>query len=96
MPSCMRASTDVGGTFTDYIIADSGGIRAYKALTTKDPSTGIIENLKHENIKEFSHGTTVAINALLERKGARTVFYTTNGFSDLVSIEHVVVVAVWV
>jgi N-methylhydantoinase A/oxoprolinase/acetone carboxylase beta subunit len=85
----MFVGTDVGGTFTDYIIIDSVEIRAFKALTTTDPSLGIIENLKNHdkhNIIEFSHGTTVAVNAVLERKGVDIIFFTTKGFKDLVRI----------
>lgn len=85
----MRVSTDVGGTFTDYVILDNGKIKAFKALTTPDPSTGIIEQLnqyKKGKITEFSHGTTVVVNSVLERKGTPLVFFTTKGFKDLVHI----------
>jgi N-methylhydantoinase A len=85
----MIISTDVGGTFTDYIVIDQNQIKAFKALTTSDPSNGIIDNLKdykRTDIEQFSHGTTVAVNAVLERKGSNVIFFTTQGFSDLVQI----------
>ncbi len=82
-------STDVGGTFTDYVIFQNGEFQAFKALTSSDPSIGIIENLKAlkpGEITEFSHGTTVAVNAILERKGVNPIFFTTKGFKGLVQI----------
>jgi N-methylhydantoinase A len=85
----MLISTDVGGTFTDYIVIDHNKIKAFKALTTQNPSTGIFDNLKDYNkaeIKQFSHGTTVAVNAVLERKGSNVIFFTTKGFRDLIRI----------
>ncbi|WP_455391959.1 hydantoinase/oxoprolinase family protein [[Eubacterium] cellulosolvens] len=82
----MIVATDVGGTFTDYTIFDQGKVRAFKALTTPNPSHGILERLQGKEIKEFSHGTTSAVNAVLERAGAPVVFLTTKGFKDLVQI----------
>ena len=82
----MIVATDVGGTFTDYIIQDAGKLKAFKALTTPDPSQGIIEHLGDGTLDEFSHGTTAAVNAVLERDGGRVVFFTTKGFRDLVQI----------
>lgn len=82
----MRVSTDVGGTFTDYVIYDKCKIKAYKTLTTKEPSRGIIKEIGKEKIEEFSHGTTIAINSVIEKKGSFVVFFTTKGFKDLVNI----------
>jgi N-methylhydantoinase A len=82
----MIVATDVGGTFTDYIIQDAGKLKAFKALTTPDPSQGIIEHLGDGKLDEFSHGTTAAVNAVLERTGGRVVFFTTKGFRGLVHI----------
>jgi N-methylhydantoinase A/oxoprolinase/acetone carboxylase beta subunit len=85
----MLISIDIGGTFTDYIIIEDSEIKAFKTLTTTDPSQGIISQLgkfKENVIKEFSHGTTIAINAVLEKKGADIVFFTTKGFKDLIQI----------
>ena len=82
----MRAATDVGGTFTDYVTVDHGKISAFKTLTTADASVGILERLKNTPISEFSHGTTAAVNAVLERKGVPVVFFTTQGFGELVNI----------
>jgi N-methylhydantoinase A len=82
----MIVATDVGGTFTDYVLFSDGKLQAFKALTTKPPSRGIIEQLGNSQISEFSHGTTVAVNAILERKGEHVTFFTTKGFKDLVHI----------
>jgi len=82
----MNVSTDVGGTFTDYVLWDDSGITAFKALTTPDASTGILQQLEGHKIDEFSHGTTTAVNAIIQRKGAELVFFTTKGFRDVVHI----------
>ena len=82
----MRVATDVGGTFTDYVILENGSLTAFKSLTTSDPSQGILERLNGNEISEFSHGTTAAVNAVLERMGGPLVFFTTKGFRDLVHI----------
>lgn len=82
----MRVATDVGGTFTDYVILKPGKVEAFKALTTHDASEGIKKQLKNLALTEFSHGTTAAVNAALERKGAPVVFFTTKGYRDLVHI----------
>lgn len=82
----MKVSTDVGGTFTDYIIQENGRIKAYKTLTTKDASTGILKEVGVKKISEFSHGTTAAVNAVIERRGAPVIFFTTKGFKDIINI----------
>ncbi len=93
----LRIAADVGGTFTDVAVFDenSGGIRLGKTLTT--PSS-LIEGMNHgvgkagadlANARLFLHGTTVAINALLERKGARTALVTTKGFRDIYEIGRI-------
>ncbi|MCK5559612.1 MAG: hydantoinase/oxoprolinase family protein, partial [Thermoplasmata archaeon] len=65
----MIVATDVGGTFTDYTILDNGKLTAFKMLTTPDPSDGIRKRLGDRKLTEFSHGTTAAVNAVLERSG---------------------------
>ena len=80
----MIVSTDIGGTFTDYIILDSGNLRAFKRLTTRDVAEGIKREIK--TAEEFHHGSTVGINALLERKGVDVVLITTKGFGTLYKI----------
>jgi N-methylhydantoinase A len=84
---------DVGGTYTDLVAIDAAGhIEARKVLTTPaDQSAGVIESLRvlaRPNIDRFVHGTTVATNMLLERKGARVVFCVTQGFADLMQLRR--------
>jgi N-methylhydantoinase A len=84
----MRLGADVGGTFTDLVaVAPDGGIDVRKVVTTpEDPSLGMfraIAALSPEPVELLVHGTTIATNALLERRGARLVLVTTRGFEDL-------------
>jgi len=77
---------DVGGTFTDFV-----GFRGREVVTTKLPSTAnparaVLAGMRELGAEGMAHGTTVATNAILERKGARTVFVTTAGFEDLLTI----------
>ena len=90
----MRVATDVGGTFTDLVYLDklSGQLGTAKASTTPaNFAAGIIETLHKAalNIPEtqfFVHGSTIIINALTERKGAKTALITTKGFRDVLEI----------
>ncbi|MFV0475489.1 MAG: hydantoinase/oxoprolinase family protein, partial [Pikeienuella sp.] len=89
---------DVGGTFTDFAArnADTGETCLHKRPSTPDdPARAILTGLdelqrksgiRGEDIVRFAHGTTVATNALLQRKGARIAMVTTAGFRDLVEI----------
>jgi N-methylhydantoinase A len=84
---------DVGGTYTDLVAIDgTGRIEARKVLSTpKDQSEGVIDSLRalsRPDVERFVHGTTVATNMLLERKGARVVFCVTQGFSDLLYLRR--------
>jgi len=85
----MRVGVDVGGTFTDLIAAlPDGTIRIQKvASTPRDPSLGLFRAVdalgKGGAINVLVHGTTIATNALLERRGARVALVTTAGFEDL-------------
>lgn len=76
---------DVGGTFTDLVrIASDGRLEIRKVVTTPaDPSRGLFRALGNLPVDVLVHGTTVATNALLERRGARTALVTTAGFEDL-------------
>lgn len=89
----MRFAVDVGGTFTDLISWDlrSGEIRSNKTLTTIEPSQGVLEVIRKDklplrDVNLFVHGTTLGINAVLEKKGARTGLITTKGFRDVLEI----------
>ncbi len=83
----MRIGVDTGGTFTDFVLWDGERIRSRKVRSTPDdPSRAIFEGLAGLEPEEVVHGSTVATNALLERKGARTAFVTTEGFEDLLLI----------
>ena len=92
----MLLGVDVGGTFTDAVLAFDGRIVTAKAPTTpEDQSEGVIEAVRvalqragreAPDIAGFSHGMTVATNALLEGRGARTAFVATEGFSDIVAL----------
>jgi len=84
----MRVATDIGGTFTDVVTVDQKGICGWKVLSTPQcPDRAVTETIRAlRGISSFSHGTTVATNALLERKGAEVAFVTTRGFKDLLYI----------
>lgn len=86
----MRVGVDVGGTFTDLITFGEDGPRIGKVPTaTPDPSVGVIRGVADLGIgspEAILHGSTVATNALLERKGARVGLVTTRGFGDVLEI----------
>ena len=85
---------DVGGTFTDLYFSGSS-TRPHLILkvpsTPHDPSVGLLDSLKNANISPdelnaILHGTTIATNAIIERKGARCALITTRGFRDLLEL----------
>ncbi|MGQ0797154.1 MAG: hydantoinase/oxoprolinase N-terminal domain-containing protein, partial [Methanobacteriota archaeon] len=76
----------MGGTFTDFVAFRGRAVVAEKLPTTRDASAAVLEGVKALGGTSMSHGTTVATNAILERKGARTAFVTTAGFEDLLAI----------
>ena len=85
------AGVDVGGTFTDVVLMGPGQApRAVKVpTTTDDQSAGLVDGLRVAGdvaVGAVAHGTTTATNAVLERKTARTVLVTTDGFRDLLVI----------
>jgi N-methylhydantoinase A len=96
-PAPIRLAADVGGTFTDIAAFDaaSGGIRYGKTLTTPDRLiAGVGDGVAKASVSfartgMFLHGTTVAINTMLERTGARTALLTTRGFRDIYEIGRV-------
>jgi N-methylhydantoinase A len=82
---------DVGGTFTDAVLLDAGGITTAKVLTAVRQEESVVAAARETgagNVERFAHGTTVATNALLERKGARTAFVTTAGFEHLLHLRR--------
>ena len=84
---------DTGGTFTDFVLQSESGLATFKLPSTPDdPSRAILQGLAHffghnlpDNL-EIIHGSTVATNAFLERKGAKTLLVTTHGFEDILFI----------
>ena len=101
MPSrTVVAGADIGGTFTDVCLLEpkTGRLTARKVLTTHhDPSeavlAGLVESLAEEGLDPAAvtvivHATTLATNALIERKGARTGMLTTRGFRDVIEVGH--------
>lgn len=84
----MRVGVDVGGTFTDFVfVEDDGRVRYHKvASTPADPSQAILGGLQAApaaRLDALVHGSTVATNAVLERKGAVTALLATRGFGDM-------------
>ncbi len=85
----MRIGVDAGGTFTDFVVLhDDGRMETFKLRShPREPAKVILAGLElAAGAAEVVHGSTVATNALLERKGARTAFVTTAGFEDLLEI----------
>ena len=84
----LRVGVDIGGTFTDLVFLneESGEIASTKALTTPDQlTTAVLSCLELARVdlsktRFVIHGTTVGINAVIERKGAKTALLTTDGF----------------
>jgi len=84
-----QLGVDVGGTFTDLVTWDGAAIATGKVSSTRDQSEGVVAGataLTGGAASSFLHGTTVATNALLERKGARVALLTTEGFTDVLEI----------
>ena len=93
-----RLGVDIGGTFTDFVLEDTatGTLRVGKVLTTPgDPGDAVVEGIRRllgeagiraEDVGVVIHGTTLATNAVIERKGARTGLLTTAGFIDVLAI----------
>lgn len=86
-----KVGVDTGGTFTDFVWLDGHGkVQVRKELSTpNDPAEAVlagIERLRVPSQAKIIHGSTVATNALLERRGARTALVTTAGFADVLAI----------
>ncbi|VDG99133.1 Acetone carboxylase beta subunit [Lysinibacillus sphaericus] len=89
----MRVATDIGGTFTDLVYVDKNGEIGVAKSSTTPPNfeKGVLDVIHKSGIDQsqlsmFIHGTTVIINALTERKGAKTALITTKGFRDVLEI----------
>ena len=100
MSSGARLAVDIGGTFTDVVLEHTGGQDQLKVLTTPDaPERAVLEgaaavlaqaNVPASAVTLVFHGTTLATNALIERKGAKTALVTTDGFRDSIEIGRLV------
>src|SRR3712207_3596243 len=87
-----RLGVDVGGTFTDLVTLSDRGVTTSKVPSTpRDQSVGVMNAIGASGVEAgvldaLAHGMTVATNALLERRGARTALVTTEGFRDVLEI----------
>ena len=103
MSDAMRLAVDIGGTFTDVVLETSdprGSTRRLtrKVLTTpRAPEEAVMDGTRailkdagraFADIDVFVHGTTLATNAIIERKGARTALFATDGFRDTLEIAY--------
>ena len=90
-----KIGIDLGGAFSDFVVAgEEGQPRFFKThSTTDDPSLGVMTGLPLAQLSEETdlviHGSTVAINTLVERKGARAGLITTDGFRGLLEMREV-------
>ncbi len=89
----MRAGVDIGGTFTDLVLSEGGRMSIHKLLSSpSQPERAMLAGLEElapggiAALQQVAHGSTVATNAILERKGARAALLTTAGFRDLLFI----------
>jgi len=90
----LRVGVEIGGTFTDLVAFREGGVRVAKVPSTPaSPDIGAFDaidaaGLDPAEIADLGHGSTVATNAVLERKGARVAFVTTAGFRDILFLQR--------
>src|SRR4029077_1409753 len=98
-PLRFRVAVDIGGTFTDIVFLDADGRLHIKKVSSsvEDYARAIVDGLREvfdepglggHDVVEVLHGTTVASNALLELRGARTGLITTRGFRDVLEIRR--------
>src|ERR1017187_4873993 len=98
-PRLCRLAVDIGGTFTDIVLESPGRTFSGKVLTTAAaPEEGVIAGVSSllrdsgiaaADIELTIHGTTLATNAIIERRGARTALLTTQGFKDILEFAFV-------
>lgn len=96
MQSSVRIGVDIGGTFTDVALEHPGGMATCKVLTNySQPEQAILEGIEEaaaqagvelSQIQQVIHGTTLVTNSLIERRGAKLAFITTEGFRDVVEM----------
>ena len=94
--AALRLGVDIGGTFTDVVLEKDGTLHSTKVLTTyAAPENAIIDGMHQvcdaagvspADIGQIIHGTTLATNALIERRGAKTALITTEGFRDVIEM----------
>ncbi|MCP1337083.1 hydantoinase/oxoprolinase family protein [Futiania mangrovi] len=90
----LRVGVEVGGTFTDLVAIEPGGVRVTKVPSVpRNPDVGAFNALEaarldFSQIEDLAHGSTVATNAVLERRGGRIAFVTTRGFRDILAIQR--------
>ncbi len=92
----VRLAVDIGGTFTDVVLETKAGRMTRKVLTTPSrPEEGVLDGMRlilsdarmhMSDIDVFVHGTTLATNAIIERRGAKTALIATEGFRDIIEI----------
>ena len=99
--SRLRVGVDVGGTFTDIVIWDEGSERLHVLKTPsvpQDPSQGVVRGVQEalnassadaREIAAFINGTTVAVNTIIQRNGARVGLLITRGFRDVLELRRV-------
>ena len=93
----MRVAVDIGGTFTDVVVFDEGrgDLAVAKTLSTPaELARGVLDGLtkaavRFEEMTTLIHGSTVVVNAIIERKGAKTALVTTKGFRDVYEIGRI-------
>jgi N-methylhydantoinase A/oxoprolinase/acetone carboxylase beta subunit len=98
MQNLARVGVDIGGTFTDFVVEHRGRQTCLKLLTTPDaPERAVLEGLRQilgnsgvapPDVGMVVHGTTLATNAVIERRGARVAFLTTEGFRDTLEMAY--------
>jgi len=94
----IRLAADIGGTFTDVVLESEAGFQSTKVLTTlNQPEKGVMQgidellsmsNIEPGQITHVIHGTTLGTNTVIERKGAKTAFLTTEGFRDILEMGY--------
>src|SRR5436190_1484412 len=90
----MRVGVEVGGTFTDLVAVAGGKVVVTKVPSTpRSPDVGALDALRASGlaiagIEDLGHGSTVATNAVLERKGAKVAFVATSGFRDMLFLQR--------